>query len=112
VVLSHHHASVPWHIVLCVHTCVYLLVVRAKERFSRLMLNWPYGGGSAEVRLVGFMFGIFCVESCLGPALRRRSILCCIKAYQDILHILHNTRHRHVAIRSCVAQICDKDVCV
>jgi hypothetical protein len=29
-----------------------LLVVRAKERFSRLMLNWPYGGGTAEVMTV------------------------------------------------------------
>jgi hypothetical protein len=29
-----------------------LLVVLAKERFSRLMLHWPYGGGSAEVGLI------------------------------------------------------------
>lgn len=27
-----------------------LLLVRAKERFSRRILSWPYGGVTAEVR--------------------------------------------------------------
>jgi hypothetical protein len=27
-----------------------LLLVRAKERFSRRILSWPYGGATAEVR--------------------------------------------------------------
>jgi hypothetical protein len=30
-----------------------LLLVRAKERFSRRILSWPYGGVTAEVRVVG-----------------------------------------------------------
>lgn len=30
-----------------------LLLVRAKERFSRRILSWPYGGVTAEVRRAG-----------------------------------------------------------
>jgi hypothetical protein len=30
-----------------------LLLVRAKERFSRRILSWPYGGVTAEVSLEG-----------------------------------------------------------
>ncbi|WIA23589.1 hypothetical protein OEZ85_000301 [Tetradesmus obliquus] len=46
-----------------------LLVVRAKERFSRLMLNWPYGGGSAEVSgdLVGGWTQRVAMRRCLSP---------------------------------------------
>jgi hypothetical protein len=51
-----------------------LLLVRAKERFSKRILSWPYGGVTAEVRVVGAALCIRCMTSCWQSA----SMLFCV----------------------------------
>ena len=44
-----------------------LLLVRAKERFSRRILSWPYGGVTAEVRSLALCIRM-CRHMCLDYA--------------------------------------------